>query len=140
MEIKIYIYIHIYISRYIYCMLPFQTEKRKPKPRQFSLIRLPFAHCANGSLSFVSLFIKKQTEDICLLNRLNGLNGQLSEEYFLLVAVYMYILWPVHHTPCACTSYIVLKSARHLTPHSTLTPHTHSIRRTLYIHTYDIWM
>ncbi len=33
----------------------------KPKPRQFSLIRLQFAHRANGSLSFVHLFTKEQT-------------------------------------------------------------------------------
>ncbi len=44
-------------------MLLFQTENEKPK--RFSLIRLPFAHRANGSLSFVSLFTKKQTEVIC---------------------------------------------------------------------------
>ncbi len=38
----------------------------KRKPRQFSLIRLPFAHRANGSSSFVCLLTKKQTEVIHL--------------------------------------------------------------------------
>jgi hypothetical protein len=53
------IYICIPIPIY---MLPFQTEKQKPRP--FSLICLFFAHCANESLSFVCLFTKKQTEVI----------------------------------------------------------------------------
>ncbi len=35
------------------------------KPRR-SMIRLPFAHCANGSLSFVSLLTKKQIELILM--------------------------------------------------------------------------
>ncbi len=30
--------------------------------RRFSLICLPFANCANGSLSFICLLTKKQTE------------------------------------------------------------------------------
>jgi hypothetical protein len=30
-----------------------ETSNGKRKPRRFSLIHLPFAHCANGSLSFV---------------------------------------------------------------------------------------
>jgi hypothetical protein len=47
-------------------VLPFQTEKGKRKPRRFSLFRLPFAHRVNGSLSFVRLFTKKQTEAIRL--------------------------------------------------------------------------
>jgi hypothetical protein len=53
----IYIYINIYIriSKYLYIF----NGKRKPK--WFSLIRLPFAHCANGSYPFT--------------NRVKGLNG-----------------------------------------------------------------
>ncbi len=39
--------------------------KGKQKPRRFSLIRLLFAHCANGIL-FVRLLPKKQTEVILL--------------------------------------------------------------------------
>jgi hypothetical protein len=38
----------------------------KRKPRRFPLFRLQFAHHANGSLSFVRLLIKKQTEVIRL--------------------------------------------------------------------------
>jgi hypothetical protein len=38
----------------------------KLKPRQFSLIRLPFDHHANRSLSFVCLLTKKQMEVIRL--------------------------------------------------------------------------
>ncbi len=45
-------------------MLPFQTENWKP--RRFSLIRLPFAHCATKISSFVRLLTKKQTEFIRL--------------------------------------------------------------------------
>ncbi len=43
-----------------------QTEYGKRKPRLFSLIHLPFAHRANGSLSFVCLLTKNQTEVIPL--------------------------------------------------------------------------
>ncbi len=61
-DIHISIYIYIFISLFLYIyMLPFQTENRKRKPRRFSLILLPFAHRANGSLSFFFL-TKKQTE------------------------------------------------------------------------------
>jgi hypothetical protein len=49
---NIYIYIYIYIN-----ILPFEMENK-----QFSLIRLLFAHHANVSLSFVHLLTKKQTE------------------------------------------------------------------------------
>jgi hypothetical protein len=42
-----------------------ETSNGKRKPRQFSLICLPFAHCANGSLLFVRLLTKKKTEVIC---------------------------------------------------------------------------
>ncbi len=47
-------------------MLPFQKAIGKRKPRRFSLIRLPFALCANVSLPFVHLLTKKQTEVIRL--------------------------------------------------------------------------
>jgi hypothetical protein len=47
-------------------MLPLQTESVKWKTRRFSSIRLLFAHCANGSLLFLRLFTKKQTEVIRL--------------------------------------------------------------------------
>jgi hypothetical protein len=38
----------------------------KRKPTRFSLIRLLFAHCANGSLRFVLLMTKKQMEGFVL--------------------------------------------------------------------------
>ncbi len=44
----------------------------KRKPRRFSLIRLPFAHLANGSLSFVRLFRRTNGS----YPFANGLNGQ----------------------------------------------------------------
>ncbi len=44
-------------------MPPFHYRERKP--RRFSLIRLPLAHRANGSLLIVR-FMKKQTEVIRL--------------------------------------------------------------------------
>jgi hypothetical protein len=50
-------------------MLLFQTGNGKRKPRRLSLIRLPFAHHANESLSFVRLLMKKQTSPFA-----NGLN------------------------------------------------------------------
>ncbi len=53
-------------------MLPFQTENRKRKPRQFSLILLPFAHRANGSLSFFFLSQRRKQK----YPFLNGLNGK----------------------------------------------------------------
>jgi hypothetical protein len=40
-------------------------------PRRFSTIRLPFAHCANGILSFVRLLTKKHGSNPFA----NGLNG-----------------------------------------------------------------
>jgi hypothetical protein len=40
------------------------NRKRKTKAKRFSLICLPFAHRTNGSLLFVRLFAKKQTEVI----------------------------------------------------------------------------
>jgi hypothetical protein len=54
-------------------MLSFQKENGKRKPRQFFLIRLPFAHHANGSVSFIRLFTKKQTEVIRLQTDYKGL-------------------------------------------------------------------
>ncbi len=45
----------------------------KRQPRRFSLIPLPFAYRAYGSLLSVHLLTMKQTEVI--RNRLNGLNG-----------------------------------------------------------------
>ncbi len=59
-----YIYIYIYID--IDILLPFKKENGKWKPRQFSFIRSPLAHRANGSSLFVFLFTKKQTEVIRL--------------------------------------------------------------------------
>ncbi len=41
----------------------YQTEDGKRKPRRFSIICLPFAHRANGSLSAVHWLMKKKTED-----------------------------------------------------------------------------
>jgi hypothetical protein len=43
-----------------------ETSNGKRKPPRFSLIRLLFAHHASGSLSFVCLLTKKQTEVIRL--------------------------------------------------------------------------
>jgi hypothetical protein len=47
---------YIYIYTYIYTAV----LNGKRKLRRFSTIRLPFAHRANGSLSFVRLLTKKQ--------------------------------------------------------------------------------
>jgi hypothetical protein len=44
-----------------------ETQSNGKRPRRFFLIRLPFAHRANGSLSFVRLLTKKQKEVIRLL-------------------------------------------------------------------------
>jgi hypothetical protein len=41
-------------------------SKGKQKPSQVSLLHLPGAHCANGSLSFVCLLTKTQMEVIRL--------------------------------------------------------------------------
>jgi hypothetical protein len=56
-------------------MLPFKTQNKKQKPRRFSLICFPLAHRENGSLSFVRLLTKKETEVSPLAHELNGLNG-----------------------------------------------------------------
>jgi hypothetical protein len=45
-------------------MLAFQMENGKQKPWQFFLIRLPFPYRSNGSLLFVHLLTKKETEVI----------------------------------------------------------------------------
>jgi hypothetical protein len=42
------------------------NEKRKWKPRRFSLILFSFAHRGNGSLSFIRLLTQKQKEVIRL--------------------------------------------------------------------------
>jgi hypothetical protein len=60
-----YIYIDIYIYN-IYIYVAVSNRKRKGKPRWLSLIHLPFARHANGSLLSVRLVTKKQTEVICL--------------------------------------------------------------------------
>ncbi len=57
--VSVCIFIFILTFKYTF-ILQFQTH-----PRRFFLIRLPFAHCANGSLSFVRLLTKKQMEVIC---------------------------------------------------------------------------
>jgi hypothetical protein len=61
--IKINFYTFILIFIFIFNMLPFQTENGCPG--DFSLIRLPIAHLANGSLSFVRLLTKKITTYVC---------------------------------------------------------------------------
>jgi hypothetical protein len=53
-ETAAYIYVDIYLDIYMLFLL-FQTENGKRKPRQLSLIHLPGAHRAKGSLLFVSL-------------------------------------------------------------------------------------
>jgi hypothetical protein len=42
------------------------VRQKHTKKKKFSLNCLPFAHCANESLSFVRLLTKKQTEVIHL--------------------------------------------------------------------------
>ncbi len=56
-------------------MLLFQTENGKRMPRQFSLIRLPFANRANGSMSFVRLFTKNNLRKISVRKRTKWING-----------------------------------------------------------------
>ncbi len=64
------VYVYVYIHLYIKYMLPYtKISFGKWKPRRFSLIRLPFARFANGSLSFVCLLMKKETEVIHLQKR-----------------------------------------------------------------------
>ncbi len=60
-------YIFIPISIYLHTVYAvFHTEKRKQKPGRFSLICLLCPHRPKGSLSFVCLRMKKQTEVIRL--------------------------------------------------------------------------
>jgi hypothetical protein len=56
LQMKLYIYIYLYAA----------DSSGERKPRRFSIIRLLFAHRENGSLSFVHLLTKKQTEVIHL--------------------------------------------------------------------------
>jgi hypothetical protein len=62
----IYLYIYLYLC--ICCLF-----KRRRKAQAIFPIRLPFAHRANGNLSYVHLLTKKQMEFANGLNRLNGL-------------------------------------------------------------------
>jgi hypothetical protein len=67
MELYTCCHINIYWNgkqNYIYAAI--SKEKWKRKLRRFALIGWPFAHCANGSLSFVNLLTKKQVEVIRL--------------------------------------------------------------------------
>jgi hypothetical protein len=48
--------------------------KLKKKPRRFFLIRLPVAHCANGSLSFARFVDEEATGNYSFENGLNGLS------------------------------------------------------------------
>jgi hypothetical protein len=69
---SIYINIYVDIDIYIYCILWRKKSYVKQKPRRFSLIRLPFAHLANESSSFVRLLTKKQQKlSICKRNKRN---------------------------------------------------------------------
>ncbi len=57
--------------RHVHNNIDLKNSIFKGKPRQFSLICLPFAHCANRSLLFVFLLTKKQTKVIRLQTRTN---------------------------------------------------------------------
>jgi hypothetical protein len=57
---------------YAYIYAAVSNRKRKPGDFSYSFC-LPFAHRANGSLSFVRLFTKKQTEVIRLQTELTDL-------------------------------------------------------------------
>jgi hypothetical protein len=59
---------HSYLEVYRAMSQCFYEKKLngKRKPSRFSLIRLPFVHRTNGSLSFVRWLMKKQTELILL--------------------------------------------------------------------------
>jgi hypothetical protein len=57
--INISMCVNIYIYIYIYAV-------GKLKPRRFSIIPLPFDHCANGSLLFACSFTNKKMEVIRL--------------------------------------------------------------------------
>ncbi len=73
------------ITYYRYINAAVSNGKRKTKAKRFSLICLPFAHHTNGSLLFVRLFAKKQTEVIRsqtevirLQTEINGLQTDLT--------------------------------------------------------------
>ncbi len=73
----IYVYIYVYIYMYIYLYLNMYiytytccSFKRKTEARAIFLNRLPFTHCANGSLLFVHFFYEETTEVIHLQNGL----------------------------------------------------------------------
>ncbi len=61
------------ISSVIYLYKYSAVKSRKLKSRRFSLIRLPFSHRANGSLSFVCFLTKKPMEVIRLQTDLTDL-------------------------------------------------------------------
>ncbi len=60
MYVRICTYIYTHTHTHIY------SKNGTRKPSGFSFISLPFAHCANGSLSFVRLWTNKQMEVIRL--------------------------------------------------------------------------
>ncbi len=60
-----YIYIYTYTST-VHTSTHAAVSNGKWKPRQFSLISLPFAHCVNGCLLFVRLLMRKETQGIHL--------------------------------------------------------------------------
>ncbi len=62
----LYIHIHILININKHIHIYAAVLNGKQKPRHFSLIRVPFAHRKNRSLSIVRLLTKKQTEIIRL--------------------------------------------------------------------------
>jgi hypothetical protein len=64
LDISPYMDIYICVSMYIYIYTYAAVSNEKRKPRQFSLICLPFAHHANRSLLFVRLLevIRLQTD------------------------------------------------------------------------------
>ncbi len=70
-SLSLYIYIYICVHIYIYISVYAAVSNEKGEPRRFSLIRFPFAHCANGSLLFVCLRRNKRKLSVC--KRLNGL-------------------------------------------------------------------
>jgi hypothetical protein len=70
-DIDIYIYLYDYI--YIYILISAAVSRGKWKPRQFDLIRVPFAHRAN--VNVVCPFAFKETNgSYPFANGLNGLS------------------------------------------------------------------
>jgi hypothetical protein len=83
----IYVYTSIYILYlYIYPVVP----NGKRKPRQFSLIRSAFVHHANGSLTFVRLVTKKQTEVIRLQTDKQTCPSMRDIQHILSLPYYLY--------------------------------------------------